>query len=139
METPMKARRRPFFLRVVTLLALAILMAGCGTSDLCLFSPASGEMRELPHGRGRQIVVEVSETRNEFMTLSRLGGDAGIRIFDFDGEEKRRAPCPPCLMDFRLHDPLAVHGMGRLIAYRKQGTRDLYVFDASEKGGIQVS
>lgn len=132
METSMNARRGTFFGRAGVLCALSLLMAGCATSDLCLFNPTSGEMRELPHGRGRQIVVEVSEAGKEFMTLSRLGGNAGIRIFDFDGEEKRRAPCPPFLMDYRISDPLAVQGMGRLIAYRKHGTRDLYVFDASK-------
>jgi len=107
----------------------ALVLGGCMSSDLCLVSPKEGVLVELPFGPYRQHVVVVNESRKEFITLMTGGDGACLRVIGFDGKERLQYGCPSVLQNYRISDGLAVTEDARLFAYKKQGTRDLYVFD----------
>ena len=116
------------FLRSLFLVS-ALVLEGCMSADLSLISPIEGEQVELPFGPYRQHVVAVNESGKEFITLMTRGDGACLRVIGFDGKERLHYVCPSVLQDYGLSDGLAVTEDARLFAYKKQGTRDLYVFD----------
>jgi len=116
------------FLRSLLLIVILVL-EGCMSADLSLICPLEGVQVELPFGPYRQHVVAVNESGKEFITLMTRGDGACLRVIGFDGKERLQYACPAVLQNYSISDGLAVTEDARLFAYKKQGTRDLYVFD----------
>jgi len=115
-------------LRYLFLIAILVL-EGCVSADLCLVSPMEGALVELPYGAYRQHVVAINESKREFLTLMTRGDGACLRVIGFDGKKRLQYVCPAVLHNYSISDGLAVTEDARLFAYKKQGTRDLYVYD----------
>ena len=106
-----------------------LVLEGCVSADLCLVSPMEGALVELPYGASRQHVVAINEAKRELLTLMTRGDGACLRVIGFDGKKRLQYECPAVLHNYSISDGLAVTEDARLFAYKKQGTRDLYIYD----------
>jgi len=115
------------FSRWVFVIVACLSFSGCRSVDLGIVDVQTRALIKIPcSGGSKPQVMAVNDDASEFVTLIAQGEEAGLRVYGYDGQEKRFL-FPKCLQ--KNSDIISSSGDGSKLVFRNPKNSNLYVYN----------